>query len=262
MHPMLNIAVRAARAAGKIIAYNFEDRSNVSVSEKAKNDLVTNIDRECEQEITQILLKSYPDHCVKGEEFGLVGNKESDYVWVIDPIDGTTNFYKGVPHVAVSIGLRYKDVTQVGVIYDPIRNELFTASRGEGAQLNSCRIRASELRTLDNSVLATAYPHRQRQDMAYFNKVFLNIMEKSADFRRAGTASLDLAYVAAGRLDGYYELGLKPWDFCAGELICREAGAIVTDFEGGSDFYNSGNIVCANPQLIKEMLKLIRAAKN
>ncbi len=257
MHPMLNIAIRAAREAGRIIAYNFE-QSSISVAEKAKNDLVTNIDRECEQKITEVLLKSYANHCIKGEEFGVVGNPDSEFVWIIDPIDGTTNFYRGVPHVAVSIGLKVKGVTTVGVIYDPIRNELFTAARGEGAQLNSKRIRVSDTRSLDSAVLATAYPHRLKEKTDYFNRIFLKIFAKSADFRRAGTASLDLAYVAAGRLDGYYEMNLKPWDMCAGELICREAGAIVTDFDGASNYYENGNIVVANPQLIKELLKLIR----
>lgn len=259
MHPMLNIAIRAARAAGKIIAYNFEDQQSISVAEKAQNDLVTNVDRQCEKEITQIILKSYADHCVHGEEFGIVGNPDSDYVWIIDPIDGTTNFFKGVPHVAVSIGLKIKGVTTVGVVFDPIRNELFTAVRGDGAQLNNKRIRVTDNHNLSSAVLATAYPHRQKDKTEYFNNIFLKVLANSADFRRAGTASLDLAYVAAGRLDGYYEIGLKPWDFCAGELICREAGAIVTDFEGGSNYYETGSIVTANPYIIKDLLKLIRS---
>lgn len=257
MHPMLNIAVRAARAAGTVISFNFEEHQNISVEEKAKNDLVTNIDRECENSITDVLLKAYPDHCVQGEEFGLVGNTDSDHVWIIDPIDGTTNFFKGIPHVAVSIGLRIRGVTTVAVVFDPIRNELFTASRGDGAQLNGRRIRVSENRNLDGTILATAFPHRNREYLPVYKKILSIVFDKCADIRRAGTASLDLAYVAAGRLDGYFELCLKPWDFCAGELLCREAGAIVTDFKGGADFYKTGNIVCANPYVIKHLLKEI-----
>lgn len=258
MHPMLNIAIRAARAAGTIISFNFEEHANISVEEKAKNDLVTNIDRECERAITDVLLKAYPDHCVKGEEFGVVGNTDSEYVWIIDPIDGTTNFFKGIPHVAVSIGLRVKNVTTVAVVFDPIRNELFTASRGEGAQLNGRRLRVSDNRYLDGTILATSFPHRNREHLAVYKEILGRIFDRCADIRRAGTASLDLAYVAAGRLDGYFELCLKPWDFCAGELICREAGAIVTDFTGGPDYYKSGNIVCGNSYVLKELLKEIK----
>ncbi len=257
MHPMLNIAVRAARAAGTKINYNFEERDNLTVAEKGHNDLVTNVDRECEKVITETLLKSYPTHCVVGEEFGKVGNLESDHVWYIDPIDGTTNFFKGIPHVAVSIGLRVRGVTTVGVVFDPLRNELFTAARGEGAQLNGRRIRASDNREFSSAIIATAYPHRMRQFTELFRPIFNKVFDRCADFRRAGTASLDLAYVAAGRLDGYYEIGLKQWDFCAGELLCREAGVIVTDFFGGSDYYNNGTIVCGNPYIVKELLKEI-----
>lgn len=259
MHPMLNIAVRAARTAGNIISINFDEHKNVSVEEKAKNDLVTNIDRECEKAIKDILLKSYPTHCVKGEEFGIAGNPDSEYVWIIDPIDGTTNFYKGIPHVAVSIGLRVKGVTTVAVVFDPIRNELFTASRGDGAQLNGKRIRAANSRKLDGTIIATSFPHRNREYLPFYKRVLSRVFDQCADIRRAGTASLDLAYVAAGRIDAYFELCLKPWDFCAGELLCREAGAIVTDFNGGTDYYESGNIVCGNPYLIPLLLREIKA---
>ncbi|MGN1392818.1 MAG: inositol-1-monophosphatase [Succinivibrionaceae bacterium] len=258
MHPMLNIAVRAARTAGNIISLKFEDHKNITVEEKAKNDLVTNIDSECERAITDILLKSFPNHCVRGEEFGVVGNQESDHVWIIDPIDGTTNFYKGIPHVAVSIGLRVKDVTTVGVVYDPIRNELFTASRGDGAQLNGKRIRAGVLKGLDSSILATSFPHRDRQYLSFYKNVLNSVFDKCADIRRAGTASLDLAYVAAGRLDGYFELCLKPWDFCAGELLCREAGAVVTNWQGGPDIYKNGCIVCGNSYIVPALLRAIK----
>jgi myo-inositol-1(or 4)-monophosphatase len=262
MHPMLNIAIRAARAAGKEISLNFEDHENISVEQKAKNDLVTNIDKICEKRITDVILKSYPDHCVKGEEFGIMGNKDSDFVWIIDPIDGTTNFYKGIPHVAVSIGLRIKNVTTVAVIFDPIRNELFTAAKGDGAQLNGKKIRVGQAKSLDGTILATSFPHRNRDLLDYYKNILGKVFDQCADIRRAGTASLDLAYVASGRLDGYFELCLKPWDFCAGELLCREAGAVVTDFEGGSDYYQNGNIVCGNVNVVPKLLKEIKSCAN
>ena len=258
MHPMLNIAVRAARSAGQVIAKNFGDNVNIQTAEKAKNDLVTNVDREAEQAIVRTLLKAYPDHCVIGEEFGIQGKEDSEYQWIIDPLDGTTNFVKGIPHIAVSIALRIKGRTEVGVVYDPIRDELFSASRGSGAQLNGYRIRVGQARDLDGCVLATAFPHRHRHHLDAYKKMFDGIFAECADIRRAGTASLDLAYVAAGRVDGYWELGLKPWDLAAGELIAREAGAIATDFVGGHNFYSSGNIVCGNPRVVKSLLAKIR----
>ena len=258
MHPMLNIAVRAARSAGQVIAKNFGDNVNVQTAEKAKNDLVTNVDKESEQTIVRTLLKAYPDHCVIGEEFGVQGKEDSEYQWIIDPLDGTTNFVKGIPHIAVSIALRIKGKTEVGVVYDPIRDELFTASRGNGAQLNGYRLRTGQARDLDGCVLATAFPHRHRHHLDAYKKMFDGIFAECADIRRAGTASLDLVYVAAGRVDGYWELGLKPWDLAAGELIAREAGAITTDFSGGHNFYSSGNIVCGNPRVVKALLEKIR----
>ena len=258
MHPMLNIAVRAARSAGQVIAKNFGDHVNIQTAEKAKNDLVTNVDREAEQAIVYALLKAYPEHCVIGEEFGIQGKQDSEFQWIIDPLDGTTNFVKGIPHIAVSIALRIKGRTEVGVVYDPIRDELFSASRGGGAQLNGYRIRVGQARDLDGCVLATAFPHRHRHHLDAYKKMFDGIFAECADIRRAGTASLDLAYVAAGRMDGYWELGLKPWDLAAGELIAREAGALATDFVGGHNFYNSGNIVCGNPRVVKCLLAKIR----
>ncbi|WP_409422714.1 inositol-1-monophosphatase [Pseudaeromonas sp. ZJS20] len=258
MHPMLNIAVRAARNAGQVIAKNFGDHANVQTAEKAKNDLVTNVDREAEQAIVSTLLKAYPDHSIIGEEFGVQGNADSEYQWIIDPLDGTTNFVKGIPHIAVSIALRVKGRTEVGVVFDPLRNELFTASRGNGAQLNGYRIRVGQSKSLDGTVLATSFPHRHRHYLDAYKKMFDGIFTECADIRRAGTASLDLAYVAAGRVDGYWEMCLKPWDLAAGELIAREAGALATDFVGGHNFYTSGNIVCGNPRVVKCLLAKIR----
>ncbi len=255
---LLNIAVRAARSAGEIINRNFENNNQITVQEKAKNDLVTNIDKECESAIKNIITKYYPEHNILAEESGN-NAQNSDYQWVIDPIDGITNFFKGIPHVAVSIGIKIKGVTSVGVIYDPIRNELFTATKGDGAILNGRKIRVSTLRGLDTGIFATSFPHRNREFLEKYRAILNRIFDRSADIRRAGTASLDLAYVAAGRMDGYFELCLKPWDFCAGELLVREAGGVVTDFNGKPDYYSNGNIVAANPYVIQAILKEIKS---
>lgn len=261
MHPMLNIAVRAARAAGNVIARNI-GQDTFNVEEKRKDDLVTDIDRECERTITEILLKSYRDHAVLGEEGGLQGNKESEFVWVIDPIDGTTNFVKGIPHCAVSIGLQQKGRTILGVVFDPIANEMFTASRGDGAALNGRRIRVGEHQSLDGAVVCIAFPTRMRERMPAYLELFTRLINNVADIRRSGCASLDLCYVACGRFDAYLEQGLKPWDFTAGELILREAGGIVTDFTGGPGFAKSGNLVSGNPYIVKNLLAKVCDSQN
>ena len=258
---LLGIAVRAARAAGEIINRNFEDRDHITVQEKAKDDLVSNVDQECEIAIRKVIARYYPEHGVLAEESGYSqAGQDSDYLWVIDPIDGTANFLKGIPHVAVSIGIKIKGITSVGVVYDPIRNEMFTAAKGEGAILNNKKIRVSDLKTLDTGIFATAFPFRQRQHMEHYRKILTRVMDRCSDIRRAGAASLDLAYVAAGRVDGYFELCLKPWDFCAGEILVREAGGIITDFEGKPEYAKNGNIVAANPYIIQHLLREIKAA--
>lgn len=254
MHPMLNIAVRAARAAGNIIARNIGHSDGFTVEEKNKDDLVTTIDRECESTVSQILLKSYRDHCVLGEESGVQGNADSEYQWIIDPIDGTTNFVKGIPHVAVSIGLRQKGRPLLGVVFNPILNEMFTAARGDGASLNGRRIRVGDAKSLDGTIIATAYPVRYRQRMDAFFALSRRLVDSTADLRRSGCASLDLCYVACGRFDGYLEQGLKPWDYSAGEVIVREAGGLVTDFMGEEGFRKTGNVVCGNPYVVRSLL--------
>lgn len=261
MHPMLNIAVRAARAAGNVISRNI-GRDGYNVEEKRKDDLVTDIDRECERTITQILLKSYRDHAILGEEGGLQGNKESEYQWIIDPIDGTTNFVKGIPHCAVSIALQHKGRTQLGVVFDPMTNEMFTAARGDGAALNGRRIRVASLPNLEGAIVCTAVPHRLRERMDAYFVILKRLVDNCADIRRSGCASLDLCYTACGRYDAYMEQGLKPWDFAAGELILREAGGIATDFTGGPNFTKSGNIVVGNPQVVQTILSKVCDAPN
>ncbi len=256
MHPMLNIAVRAARTAGNLIARNIGQSQNFEVAEKNKDDLVTDIDKECERTITQIILKSYRDHCVIGEEAGAQGNPDSEYKWIIDPIDGTTNFVKGIGHSAVSIALRHNDKVEVGVVFDPLLNEMFTAARGEGASLNGRRIRVSDADTLDGTIIGTAFPTRYRERMGAYLELFSRLIDNCADIRRMGAASLDLCYVACGRFDGYLEQGLKLWDFSAGELIVREAGGIITDFMGEPGYVKSGNLVAGNPKVVRSLLKV------
>lgn len=261
MHPMLNIAVRAARAAGKVIARHI-GQDGFSVEEKRPDDLVTDIDRECEKTVTSILLKSYPNHAVLGEEGGLQGAADSEYVWIIDPIDGTTNFVKGIPHCAVSIGLQQNGRTILGVVFNPVTDEMFTASRGDGAVLNGRRIRVGERQGLSGAVVCTAFPVRYRERMDAYLDLFGRLINQCADVRRTGCASLDLCYTACGRFDAYLEQGLKPWDFTAGELILREAGGIATDFTGGPNFTKSGNIVVGNPHIVQAILSKVCEAPN
>ncbi|SIQ13531.1 myo-inositol-1(or 4)-monophosphatase [Aeromonas sp. RU39B] len=258
MHPMLNIAVRAARNAGQVIVKAFSQPENIEAMQKGSNDFVTNVDREAEAAIIYTIKKSYPEHSIIGEESGEVAGSNADYQWIIDPLDGTTNFIKGIPHFCVSIALRVKGRTEQAVVYDPIRDELFTATRGSGAQLNGYRIRTGKAKDLAGTVLATGFPSKQKHQIEPYLKMFQALFIECSDIRRAGSAALDLAYVAAGRVDGFWEMGLKPWDTAAGELLAREAGAIVTDFVGGHNYENSGNIVAGNPRVVKEMLGKLR----
>ena len=258
MHPMLNIAVRAARKAGNLIAKYYETPDAVEASQKGSNDFVTNVDREAERLIIEIIRKSYPKHTIITEESGELAGEDQDVQWVIDPLDGTSNFIKRLPHFAVSIAVRIKGRTEVAVVYDPMRNELFTSSRGQGAQLNGYRLRGSIARDLDGTVLATGFPFKMKQHAAAYMNILTKLFTQCADFRRTGSAALDLAYVAAGRVDGYFEIGLKPWDFAAGELLVREAGGLVTDFTGNHGYMHSGNIVAGNPRVVKAMLSSMR----
>lgn len=258
MHPMLNIAVRAARKAGNLIAKTYETPNAVEVSQKGDNDFVTNIDKDAEHLIIDVIRKAYPQHTIISEERGEIIGTDKDVQWVIDPLDGTTNFIKRFPHFAVSIAVRVKNRTEVAVVYDPMRNELFTSSRGQGTQLNGYRLRATNVKDLDGTVLATGFPFKAKQHSASYMNMVNKLFKECADFRRTGSAALDLAYVAAGRVDGFFEIGLKPWDFAAGELLVREAGGIVTDFVGGHNSLRSGNVVAGNPRVVKALLSSIR----
>ncbi|MGX2974271.1 inositol-1-monophosphatase [Ursidibacter arcticus] len=261
MNPMLNIAIRAARKAGNIIAKGYElAPQDTQVANKGTNDYVTSVDKAAEEAIIEVIRKSYPEHAIVGEESGIITGENNDIQWVIDPLDGTTNFVKRFPHFSVSIAIRVNGRTEVGVVYDPIRNELFTAVRGEGAKLNEFRLRIdNERRDLNGSVLATGFPFKvAKHRNAHLNMVEVLMNNGVADFRRTGSAALDLAYVASGRIDGYFEIGLKPWDCAAGDLIAREAGALVTNFVGGTDYLRSGNIVAGNGRVVKEILNSIQ----
>ncbi|MFT4994395.1 MAG: myo-inositol-1(or 4)-monophosphatase [Paraglaciecola sp.] len=259
MHPMLNIAVRAARVAGNIIAKGFENQSELMVEAKGSNDFVTRIDKEAEQAIISKIQQSFPDHSFVGEEGGVVKGSDDDFKWIIDPLDGTTNFIKGIPHFAVSIALMHKGRLDQAVIFDPIRGELFTASKGAGAQLNGFRIRASKAKELSQTILATALPFKDKTSLPTYLDSFTKIYSQAGDIRRSGSAALDLAYVAAGRYDGYWEKGVKPWDIAAGELMVREAGGLVTDYSGGNDPMHKGEIVAGSAKVVQILVKHLKS---
>lgn len=259
MHPMLNIAVRAARAAGKILVKNFGVEADYNVQQKSQNDFVTEIDKAAEQAIVRAILKVYPDHSIQAEEGGEISGKDADHLWIIDPLDGTTNYLRGIPHFAISIAYAVKGVVQCGLVYDPLREELFTATRGAGAALNDKRLRVAKQRDLNGALLATGFPFKRKDlttnYMAIFNELFTDV----ADMRRNGAAALDLAYVACGRIDGFWEFGLQPWDIAAGGLLVREAGGLVAEFNGGHKFMQSGNVVAGNPKVVQGILSKARA---
>ena len=256
MHPMLNIAIRAARAAGDLIVREMDRVSGISIDIKGKNDFVTEVDTQAEFTIINTIKNSYPDHAFLCEESGASG--DSDFQWIIDPLDGTTNFLHGFPHFAVSIALQHKGRLDQAVIYDPLKQELFTASKGKGAQLNNKKIRVSGHKTLDGALLGTGFPFGDTQKIDEFINSFRSLYPKIAGIRRAGAASLDLAYVASGRLDGFWEFGLKPWDIAAGTLIVQEAGGLISDMRGDNKFLETGDVVTGNPKIFKDILKHLR----
>lgn len=252
--PIVNIAVRAARAAGNIIIRAMDKLDTLQISEKNHNDFVTEVDKASEKEIIKIIKKAYPTHAILAEEGGETSGEE--YTWIIDPLDGTRNFIHGFPQFAVSIGVAYKGKIEHGVIYDPVKQELFTASRGKGAQFNERRIRVAKRSSLEGCLLATGFPYRRPANfLDPYIDALKSLLPICGDVRRAGSAALDLAYVACGRLDGYFELGLKPWDLAAGTLLIKEAGGLVTDFHGTEDYLKSGNVVAGNPKILKLLLQ-------
>jgi myo-inositol-1(or 4)-monophosphatase len=260
MHPMLNTAVKAARRAGNIINRAAQNLDILTITQKTANEFVSEVDREAEQAIIKILLGAYPNHSILAEESGAAG--ASEYQWIIDPLDGTTNFLHGFPQYGVSIGLMHKGVLTQAVVYDPTRNDLFTASRGCGAYLNDRRIRVSKRRQLDQSLIGTGFPFREFTLADDYLSIFRDMIRNTAGLRRAGSAALDLSYVAAGRLDGFWEFGLKPWDMAAGVLLITEAGGLVSDPEGNDTYMESGNLVCGNPKIFTQLLRTVSSHLN
>src|SRR5216683_1629945 len=259
MHPMLGIAVRAARRAGAIINRAARDVDLMPVTRKRHNDFVTEVDKAAERAIIEVLQRAYPDHAILAEESGARAGRagESEHTWIVDPLDGTTNFIHGFPQYAVSIALRHKGVLTQAVIFDPTKNELFTATRGRGAYLNERRMRVSRRVLLNEALIGTGFPFRDFQGLDEYLAMFRELTARTAGIRRAGAAALDIAYVAAGRLDGFWEMGLSPWDMAAGALLVQEAGGLVGDFRGDSGYLDSGRIVCGNPKIFSQMLQVI-----
>ncbi|MBI2792105.1 MAG: inositol monophosphatase [Gammaproteobacteria bacterium] len=258
MHPIVNIAVNAARQAGKIIIRAQDQMENLQIIEKGRNDFASQVDKAAEDIIIDTIKKAYPHHAILGEESGLIPGKNSDTTWIIDPLDGTTNFLHGFPQFCISIGVTHNDKIQHGVVYDPIRDELFSATRGEGARMNGKRLRVSNAEKLQKSLLGTGFPFR---DFSYLDEylTFLKaVIPHCAGIRRAGAAALDLAYVAAGRLDGFWEFGLKPWDIAAGALLIQEAGGYISTVHGESDILNGKSILAGPPKIYHEMTELCK----
>jgi myo-inositol-1(or 4)-monophosphatase len=256
MHPLQTIAVRAARSAGEFIVRHIDRLDSLTVSDKGRNDLVSEVDRGAEQRIIDIISKAYPGHAILAEESGATPGDDCE--WIIDPLDGTMNFLHGLPHFAVSIAVRQKGVVEQGVIFDPIRQEMFSASKGGGAQVEGRRMRVNVRRELRTSLLSNGLPFREISRLDQHMAALTTLTPKCAGLRRTGSAALDLAYVAAGRLDGFWEWGLQPWDSAAGTLMVREAGGIVTDEKGTQDFLTSGNVVAAAPKVHAALLPILR----
>lgn len=258
LHPMLNIAIKAARAAGAIINRGSQDLDILKISHKGPNDFVSEVDQAAEAAIIEILLAAYPQHGILAEESGREhGAKHSEFVWIIDPLDGTTNFLHGFPVYAVSIALAFRGQVQQAVVYDPTRNDLFYASRGRGAFLNDRRLRVSKRTRLSDSLIGTGFPFRRGDSFQRYVKMFETVMQNCAGVRRPGAAALDLCYVAAGWYDGFFETGLNPWDMAAGSLMITEAGGLVGNFTGDADFLYQREVVAGNPKVYAQLVTLL-----
>lgn len=260
LHPMLNTAIKAARRAGAVINRAARDLDVLSVTTKRHNDFVTEVDQAAEAEVIDILKRAYPDHAILAEESGASGS--SEYVWIIDPLDGTTNFIHGFPQYAVSIALQHKGQLTQAVIFDPTRNELFTATRGRGAYLNEQRIRVSKRIHLKDALVGTGFPYREIDNFDEYMRMFRRATHETSGVRRAGAASLDLAYVACGRLDAFWENGLQPWDTAAGALLIMEAGGLISDYDGESQYVARGDVVCGAPKVFAPLLQLVQGCRD
>ena len=258
LHPMLNIAIKAARAAGAIINRGSQDLDLLKVTHKGPNDFVSEVDQAAEAAIIDTLLTAYPAHGILAEESGRThGARHSEFVWIIDPLDGTTNFLHGFPVYAVSIALAHRGVVQQAVVYDPTRNDLFYASRGRGAFLNDRRLRVSKRTRLADALIGTGFPFRKGDSFQRYVKMFESVMQSCAGVRRPGAAALDLCYVAAGWYDGFFETGLNPWDMAAGSLMITEAGGLVGNFTGEADFLYQRELVAGNPKVYGQLVTLL-----
>ena len=257
MNPMLNIGVRAARAAGRVITKNMGRLDTLRIEKKGHNDFATEVDQTAEAEIVETLLKAYPDHRILAEESGQLGKADSEYQWIVDPLDGTMNFIHGYPHFSVSIGLYQKGRAFQSVVYDPVRQELFTASKGDGAYLDGRRIRVSGAAQLGNALVSASYPYQggDTKDLEFSMAALKAFTEQSSGVRRAGSAALDLAYIAAGRIDGAWISGVKKWDTAAGALLVREAGGLINDYHGGDTWFESGKLIAGSPKVHHAMLQ-------
>lgn len=259
MHPALNIAIKAARRAGQIINRASNDVDLLKVTAKQQNDFVTEVDKFAEAAIIETLQEAYPGYGILAEESGQSAGAEGEYEWIIDPLDGTTNFIHGVPQYAVSIALAKNGIVDQAVVYDVNRNDLFTASKGAGAFLNERRIRVSKRLRLEGSLLGTGFPYREFDKIDTYLEIFKDLAQRTAGMRRPGAASLDLAYVACGRFDGFWEFGLSPWDMAAGTLLISEAGGLVSDLRGDNKYLETGNLVAGTPKVFAPLLKLIES---
>ncbi len=262
MHPMLNIAVKAARRAGSIVNRAALDRTQLEIRSKRANDFVTQVDRAAETAIVEIIRQAFPDHAILAEEAGDLPGRDAsakaEYRWVIDPLDGTTNFIHGFPQYCVSIALQQRGATVHGVVYDPAKNELFTASKGSGAFLDDRRVRVSKCTQLKDALIGTGFPFKELPRLELYFRQMKEVMQSASGVRRAGAAALDLAYVAAGRMDGFWEMGLSAWDMAAGALLIQEAGGLVGDLDGNAGYLESGDIVAATPKVFPQLLAALK----
>lgn len=256
MNPTTTIAVRAARQAGNVIMRSFNRLDTLTVSEKQVNDFVSEIDRNAEQAIIETIRKAYPHHAILAEESGAHGKDE--FQWIIDPLDGTTNYLHGFPQFAISIALTHRGRLETALVYDPLRDEMFSAARGGGALLNDRRLRVTDQKSLKGALLGTGIPYRDQRYIDAYLGMLKDLTKDTAGIRRPGSAALDFAYVAAGRLDGFWELGLSVWDFAAGALLVQEAGGVVSDIRGGSQHLETGNVITAGVRLHRELVDTIR----
>ena len=260
MHPTTNIAIRAARDAGRVLLRYYDRVDTLKVAAKQRNDFVSEVDKAAEAAIINVIRKAYPQHAILAEESGDISGNE--FQWVVDPLDGTTNYLHGFPQFSVSIALKHRNELQTGVVYDPLREELFTAERGGGAFLNERRMRVTTRKDLNGALLGTGIPFRDQTHMDAYLGMMKDLAKDSSGIRRPGSAALDFAYLAAGRIDGFWELGLAPWDFAAGALLVKEAGGVVSDMAGGERYLDTGNVVAGGLRVHQAMLKAIQPHLN